>query len=86
MTFRSRPALTGNKAQDDGVLTALVMQSAIAVLAGQPTVTISSTGKRPPGFPRGELLSVNPSGAHNYAVNPIKVLAWIHSRTCATRT
>jgi hypothetical protein len=67
--------------KDDGGLTALVMQCAFAVLAGQPTVTISSTGKRPAGFPRGELLSVGTNGAHNYAVHPVKMLAWLHART-----
>ena len=66
---------------DDGGLTALVMQSAFAVIAGQKTITISSTGKRPVGFPRGELLSVGTNGAQNYAVCPIKVMAWVHSRT-----
>jgi hypothetical protein len=65
----------------DGGLTALVMQCAFAVLAGQQTVTISATGKRPPGFPRGELLSVGTDGSHNYACHPVKVLAWLHSRT-----
>ena len=48
-----------------------------AILADQPTVTICATGKRPPGFPRGELLSVGTSGASNYAVDPIKVLDWL---------
>ena len=67
---------------DDGGLTALVMQSAFAVIAGQKTITISSTGKRPVGFPRGELLSVGTNGAHNYAICPIKTMAWVHSRTC----
>ena len=57
-----------------------------AVLAGCATVTISATGKRPPGFPRGELLSVNAAGVHNYAVCPIKVLAWIHKKTAARRS
>jgi hypothetical protein len=66
---------------DDGGLTALVMQCAFAVLAGQPTVTISTTSKVPPGFPRGELLSVGTNGSHNYAVDPVKALAWIHAQT-----
>ena len=74
--------MMGNeKAQDDGGLTALVMQCAFAVIAGQKTVTISTTGKRPSGFPRCELLSVGTDGSHNYAVCPIKAMAWIHSRT-----
>jgi hypothetical protein len=66
---------------DDGGLTALVMQCAFAVIAGQRTVTVSATGKRPAGFPKGELLSVGTNGAHNYAVCPIKTLSWVHART-----
>lgn len=65
----------------DGGLTALVMRCAFAVLAGEPTVTISATGGCPRGFPRGELLSVGTNGAHNYACNPVKVLAWLHAKT-----
>lgn len=59
----------------------LVMSCAFAIIAGQKTVTVSSTGKRPTGFPRGELLSVGTNGAMNYAIDPIKALAWVHSRT-----
>lgn len=69
------------KTQDDGGLTALVMRCAFAVLAGQKTVTITATGKRSAGFPRGELLSVGTDGSHNYAVCPVKVLAWLHGIT-----
>ena len=76
--------MTSNKENDDGGLTALVMQCAFAVIAGQATVTLSATGKRPIGFPRGELLSVGANGAHNYAVHPVKALAWIHGRTSKT--
>jgi hypothetical protein len=66
---------------EDGGLSALVMRCALAVLAGEPTVTISTTGERLPGFPRGELLSIGSNGSHNYAVHPVKVLAWIHEKT-----
>ena len=76
--------MSQGKQQDDGGLTALVMQCALAVIAGQKTVTVSTTGDRPAGFPRGELLSVGSNGAHNYAVCPIKALAWVHSRTSKT--
>lgn len=68
----------------DGGLTALVMQCAFAVLSGQRTITVSATGKRPAGFPRGELLSVGTNGASNYAVCPVKALAWCHSRIQTT--
>ena len=70
--------------KDDGGMVALVTRCALAVIAGQKTVTITTTGKRPVGFPRGELLSVGTNGAHNYAVCPIKAIAWIHSRTSKT--
>jgi hypothetical protein len=73
-----------SESKDDGGLTALVMMCAYAVLAGQQTVTISATGKRPAGFPRGELLSVGTDGTHNYAAHPVKVLAWLHARTSKT--
>jgi hypothetical protein len=70
-----------SESEEAGGLTALVTRCAYAVLAGQQTVTISATGKRPAGFPRGELLSVGTDGTHNYAAHPVKVLAWVHART-----
>lgn len=76
--------MSQGKQQDDGGLAALVMRCALAVIAGQKTVTVSTTGNRPAGFPRGELLSVGSNGAHNYAVCPIKALAWVHARTSKT--
>ena len=50
-----------------------------ALVAGLRTVTLSlpSGVKWPKGFPRGELLSINPAGLRNYAVDPVKVLAWL---------
>ena len=69
---------------DDGGLSALVLMCAYAVLSGQQTVTIGATGKRPAGFPRGELLSVGTNGTRNYACHPVKVLAWLHGRTSKT--
>jgi len=63
-------------------LVGLALDCARAILEGRNTITISTTtSKRPPGFPRGELLSVGTNGSHNYAVCPLKVLAWIHSAT-----
>jgi hypothetical protein len=73
-----------NEENSDGGLRALVMQCAFAVLAGQRTITVSTTGKRLAGFPRGELLSVGTNGASNYAVCPVNALAWCHSRIQAT--
>lgn len=71
---------------DDGGLAALVQLCAVAILAGQPTVTVSAKGKHPKGFPRGELLSVGANGARNYATDPVKLLAWVHGRTTARRS
>jgi len=68
----------------DKVLADIVMSCAYAIIAGQPTVTISAHGKHPAGFPRGELLSVGTNGERNYAVNPVKVLAWVHARRLTT--
>lgn len=63
-------------------LAILAFDSARAVLHGRKTITVSTLRpKRVPGFPRGELLSVGADGSHNYAVCPLKVLAWIHSCT-----
>jgi hypothetical protein len=54
-----------------------------AIVAGCPTVTLSSK-KFPKGFPRGELLSVNPTtGVRNTAFDPVKVLAWVHKTNMA---
>jgi len=52
-----------------------------ACLAGG-NVTVSMRGV-PPGFPRGELLSVGTDGSANYSVNPVKVLGWIHRMSSA---
>ena len=73
--------ITAQQSKED-MLAGIAMNCAYAVIAGQPTVTISVVnGKRPAGFPRGELLSVGANGAQNYAVDPIKLMAWVHSRT-----
>ena len=68
----------------DGGLNALVFRCAAAILDGHKTVTISATGKPPAGFPRGELLSVGTNGSKNYALCPIKVLAWVHKKAIKT--
>lgn len=70
--------------QEAKLLADLAMTCALACVSGQATVTISTRGKLPAGFPRGELLSVGTDGAHNYACNPVKVLAWLHSRISKT--
>lgn len=75
--------MTNPAENSDGGLIALVMRCAMAVAANEPTVTISCIGKRPAGFPRGELLSAGANGSHNYAVDPIKTLAWVRNRMAA---
>lgn len=82
--MRQEQAERARVAHSDGGLTALVMQCAFAIIAGQRTVTVSATGERPAGFPRGELLSVGTNGAKNYAICPVKALAWVHERTSRT--
>ena len=62
----------------------LAMTCALACATGQATVTITSRGVRPAGFPRGELLSVGTDGSKNYAYHPVKVLAWLHALTTNT--
>lgn len=64
-------------------LSDLAMTCALACISGQQSITISSTGLKPPGFPRGELISVGTNGAKNYAVHPVKVLSWLHKRASA---
>lgn len=41
------------------------------------TITVAKPWRRPPGFPRIELLSVNPAGERNYRVNVARLMAWI---------
>ena len=65
-------------------LAALAVTCAYACVTGAATVTLSVRGVRPAGFPRGELLSVGTDGAKNYAVDPIKALAWLRSRHSKT--
>ena len=63
------------------LLTNLVMTCAYAVISGSKTVTFLSSGRWPAGFPRGEISSVANDGKSTFAVNPIKVLAWVHALT-----
>lgn len=41
------------------------------------TITLPKGWKRPPKFPRGELLCVNPGGERVYSLNAMNVLAWL---------
>jgi len=59
----------------------LVNVCTLSIMNGFPRVTITTEGKLPRSFPRCELLSVNPQGAHNYSADPVKVLGWIHKQT-----
>lgn len=58
-------------------LTDLALTCALACITGRQTVTLTVRGMRPPGFPRGELLSEGTDGSRNYAVDPIKALMWL---------
>jgi hypothetical protein len=65
-------------------MTDLAVTCAYACVTGADTVTLTVRGMKPQGFPRGELLSVGTDGSKNYAVDPIKALAWLRSRTRKT--
>ena len=56
-----------------------------ACMAGKKTITITLKAKRSREFPRGELLSVEEDGSHNYAMDPVKVLAWIRDQNVKAR-
>lgn len=53
-----------------------------AHLGGQDHVTLTfpKGAKIPKGFPRRELLSVNPAGDRNYSFDPLKVLMWLREQ------
>lgn len=67
----------------EAILVDIAMSCVTAIVEGRATITISATGKSLKGFPRGELLSVGTNGSRNIAVDPVKVLAWIHKGTMA---
>lgn len=56
-----------------------------ACMTGNKTITITLKAKRSREFPRGELLSVGEDGAHNYAMDPVRVLAWIRDQNAKAR-
>ena len=64
----------------------LAVTCAYACASGAATVTLSVRGIRPPGFPRGELLSIGADGSKNYAVDPVKVLAWVRAVAARSTT
>ena len=56
----------------------MAKDAAVAIAAGTPmTLVLPSCFKRPPKFPRGELLCVNAEREKVYSFDPIKVLAWL---------
>ena len=71
--------------EDKTKLAVLAFDCARAVLEGMDTITVTIRKKRLPGFPVGQLLSVGSNGSHNYAVCPVKILAWIHAGTKGER-
>ena len=56
-----------------------------ACMTGNKTITITLKAKRSREFPRGELLSVGEDGSHNYAMDPVRVLAWIRDQNVKAR-
>lgn len=70
--------------QSDAML-ALATACVWACMTGNKTITIALKAKRNREFPRGELLSVGSDGSHNYAMDPVKVLAWIRDRNAKAR-
>lgn len=44
------------------------------------TLSVAPGQKCPAGFPRGRLASIGTNGSKNYAVDPLKVLAWLRER------
>ena len=56
----------------------MAKDAAEAVNAGTRMSMVFRKGqKRPPGFPRGELLCENYDGRHVYSFDPLRVLAWL---------
>jgi hypothetical protein len=50
-------------------------------MAGLDRMTLTlPAGEKYKGFPRGELLSVNPAGGRNYSFDPLKVLIWLREK------
>jgi hypothetical protein len=56
-----------------------------ACMTGNKTITLTLKSKRSREFPRGELLSVGADGSHNYAMDPVRVLAWIRDQNAKAR-
>lgn len=44
------------------------------------TLTFPAGVKQIKGFPRGELLSINPQGLRNYSFDVLKMLVWLKSK------
>lgn len=56
----------------------MAKQAAEAMNAGtRMTMVFQKGGKRPPKFPRGELLCENSDGRNVYSFDPSRVLAWL---------
>ena len=49
------------------------------------TLTLPIGQQWPPGFPRGELLSVGTNGSANRSYDPLKVLAWVQRATLSAK-
>lgn len=66
-------------------MTKLAMACVWACMTGSKTITVTLKARRRREFPRGELLSVGDDGSHNYAMDPVRVLAWIRDQNVKAR-
>lgn len=56
----------------------MAKDAAEAIQAGtNMTIVLPRPWKRPPKFPRGELLCENSDGRNVYSFDPLKILAWL---------
>ena len=56
----------------------MMIDAAAAIDAGtRMTMVLPKPFKRPPKFPRGELMCENSDGRNVYSFDPVRVLAWL---------
>ena len=63
----------------------MAKDAAEAIKAGtHMTLVFQQGAKRPPKFPRGELLCENTGGRNVYSFDPLRVLAWLAANKLIT--
>ncbi len=55
-----------------------VAMDSLSIGATRLTITVPADWKRPPGFPRCELLSVNAKGERNLSVKAHRIIEWLN--------